>query len=180
MGASSEEYLRGGMIMASTVKEDSATAVVSKDSDELTEVTRLSRRSWLGTAGRAAALGAAGVLASAPALADGDDDDDDDDDDDHRRRRRCMSQAPRAIPGTDPFLASLGLTEKVFLPVPMQEPSTIFDFRGRIAIMDLIGDGIRTVDGVEESAAFRADLRIIEGNYVGLDGKRHRNTFHFI
>ena len=155
--------------MASTVKEDSATAVVSKDSDELTEeVTRLSRRGWLGAAGRAAALGAAGVLASAPALAD-------DDDDDHHRRRQCMSQAPRAIPGTDPFLASLGLTEKVFLPFPMQEPSTIFDFRGRVAIMDLIGDGIRTVDGVEESAAFRADLRIIEGNYVGLDGKRHRN-----
>ena len=54
--------------MVSTVKEDSATAVVSKDSDELTEeATRLSRRSWLGAAGRAAALGAAGVLASAPA-----------------------------------------------------------------------------------------------------------------
>lgn len=90
----------------------------------------------------------------------------------------CRPAAPRPIPGEDPALAGLGL--HVFLPVPGQEPSTIFDFNGRIAIVDLIGDGVRTVDGVPEPAAFRADLRIIEGTYIGLDGNRHQNTFGFI
>ncbi|HEU4430569.1 MAG TPA: hypothetical protein VFT98_17540 [Myxococcota bacterium] len=80
----------------------------------------------------------------------------------------------------DPDLVALGILEHFFLPVPGREPSSIFDFRGRVAILDLIGDGIRTVDGVEEPAAFRADLRFMQGVYVGLDGERHHNTFGFI
>jgi hypothetical protein len=80
----------------------------------------------------------------------------------------------------DPDLAALGVFEHVFLAVPGREPSTIFDFRGAVAIMDLIGDGVRTVDGVEAPAAFRADLRFMQGEYVGLDGRRHRNSFGFV
>ena len=165
-----DQLLGEGLIMAANVQQ--VPDVVDRDTYEPTaEPIALTRRRWLGVAGMTAALGGAGVLTSAPAHAGG-----------HRdgARNHCNPQAPRPIPGTDPFLASLGIMEHVFLPAPFQEPSTIFDFHGRVAIMDLVGDGIRTVNDVDEPAAFRADLRFMEGTYIGLDGKTHQNTFHFL
>ena len=63
------------------------------------------------------------------------------------------------------------------MTVPGREPSTIFDFVGRVVILDLIGD---CVDEGGTMHAFRADLRTMEGVYTGLDGRPHRNSFGFI
>lgn len=124
----------------------------------------LTRRNFLAGAGASMAAGAGTLLVSAPAEA--------------RTSAPCRPGAPRPIPGEDPALAGLGL--HVFLPEPGKEPSTIFDFAGRVAICDVIGDGTRTENGTQEQVAFRADMRFMEGTYVGLDGAVHQNTFGFI
>ena len=141
----------------------------------LIESSGVSRRSLLSRAGTAA-IAAGGLLAGSNAAVA----QKNLQHKKHQKRERCRPAAPRPIPGFDPDLESFGIFEHLFLPVQGREPSTIFDFSGRVAIMDLIGDGIRCVDGVEEPAAFRADLRFFDGNYIGLDGRRHQNTFGFI
>lgn len=127
--------------------------------------THLPRRNFLAGSGALAAVGVSALFTNEPAKAG-------------LGEGRCRPAAPRPIPGEDPLLAGLGL--HLFLPISGREPSTIFDFHGQVAIVDLIGDGIRTLDGVPESAAFRADMRFMKGSYVGLDGKQHQNTFGFI
>jgi hypothetical protein len=121
----------------------------------------VTRRDFLAGAGVAAAAGAGAILTPAHGEA--------------HFFQRCRPGAPRHIPGEDPALAGLGL--HVFLPEPGKEPSTIYDFQGHVAILDLIGD---CEDGGGNQLAFRADLRMMEGTYVGLDGTRHGHTFGFI
>lgn len=122
----------------------------------------MTRRGFLAGAGAAAAASAGAVLT--PSEAEG------------GHVGRCRPGAPRPIPGEDPDLAGLGL--HVFLPVPGREPSTIFDFTGKVAILDLIGDCVDTDTGAMKS--FRADLRTMEGVYRGLDGTKHHAVYGFI
>ncbi len=128
----------------------------------------LTRRRFLAgtTAATAAtAAGAAALLGAAPVPVSA--------------HRDCSPGAPRPVPVGDPLLAGLDL--HVWLPRAGVEPSTIFDFHGKVAIVDLVGDCVRTVNGgPEQEMAFRADLRIMEGTYIGLDGRTHRDTFGFV
>jgi hypothetical protein len=75
----------------------------------------------------------------------------------------------------------------LFLPGPGTEPSTIFNFQGKMAILNIHGTGIRTEfdpdTGVMVNETFdlpfATDVRFMQGTYVGVDGLQHQGTFAF-
>jgi hypothetical protein len=74
--------------------------------------------------------------------------------------------------------------------IPGNEPSTIGDFRGLVAINHLQGEGtvtrgstsggISTPTATGDRLVYDADMRIMKGLYVGEDGQEHEGTFGFI
>lgn len=87
---------------------------------------------------------------------------------------------PRPIPGgfdanfnlvaSDPFI-------HVMPPAIGVEMSTITDFRGRIAAAEIQGRA-RGSDG--SAFTFDADMRFMQGTYVGRDGRRRAGSFGFV
>ena len=75
----------------------------------------------------------------------------------------------------------------LFLPGPGAEPSTIFNFRGKVAILNIHGTGTRTEldpdTGVPiiqtPNLPFATDVRFMQGTYVGLDRAEHHGTLAF-
>ena len=75
----------------------------------------------------------------------------------------------------------------LFLPGPGAEPSTIFNFRGNVAVLNIHGTGTRTeLDpdtgapiGQTPNLPFATDVRFMQGTYVGVDGEEHHGTFAF-
>lgn len=74
--------------------------------------------------------------------------------------------------------------------VPGNEPSTIGDFRGLVAINHLVGEGtvlrgsdtggLSTPTATGDRLVYDADMRVMKGVYVGEDGQEHEGTFGFI
>lgn len=74
--------------------------------------------------------------------------------------------------------------------LPGNEPSTIGDFRGLVAINHLQGEGTVTRGGpasglsratkTGDRLVYDADMRIMKGLYIGEDGQEHEGTFGFI
>jgi hypothetical protein len=74
--------------------------------------------------------------------------------------------------------------------VPGNEPSTIGDFRGLVAINHLAGEGtvlrgsstggISTPTATGDRLVYDADMRVMKGLYIGEDGQEHEGTFGFI
>ena len=62
------------------------------------------------------------------------------------------------------------------------EPSTITDFKGIVGGVDLLGTGVgtNTTTGVKSHLFTAIDNRFMQGEYVGVDGKRHHATFGFV
>lgn len=119
----------------------------------------LSRRNFLKvSAGTTGALLASGALASIAHADDG--------------ASPPATVPPVPIPGT----VFPGAPFHIRLPVLGDEPSAITDFKGIVglAVIDgagTAGDGTRLV--------FEADIRFMQGLYVGVDGNRHHGTFAF-
>ena len=75
----------------------------------------------------------------------------------------------------------------LFLPGPGTEPSTIFNFQGKMAILNIHGTGIRSefdpetreLTGQRFDLPFATDVRFMQGTYVGVDGQQHQGTFAF-
>jgi hypothetical protein len=63
------------------------------------------------------------------------------------------------------------------LPASGTDGSAITDFKGRIGVAHISGTGTAS-DGV--SSVYDADMRFMQGEYVGVDGHRHEGTFGFI
>lgn len=144
----------------------------------------LSRRNLIrGAAGTAAGAGlllGSGLRFSARA----------DDDEDEGDRRKCGA-IPRPIPhistppgghfffpgrvegapSTDPHFPNAGF-----------DPSIITDFSGVIANADLIfsGTGTDLNSGASATYDFHADMRFMNGIFVGLDNEQHRGAIGFI
>ena len=86
---------------------------------------------------------------------------------------------PRPIPGglapdftgvpSDPFIHT-------FFPALGNEVSTITDFSGFVAAAEIQG----AATGGGKSLSFDADMRLIQGKYVGMDGRVHEGSFGFI
>jgi hypothetical protein len=74
--------------------------------------------------------------------------------------------------------------------IPGNEPSTIGDFRGLVAINHLTGEGTVTRGGPNGGLAtptttgdrlvYDTDMRIMKGQYIGEDGQQREGTFGFV
>ena len=145
----------------------------------------LSRRNLIrGAAGTAAGAGlllGSGLRFSARA-----------DDDDEGEHNKC-----KAVPRPIPHLSITGPIPPpgvhFFFPGPVDanpttspntghDPSIITDFSGVIANADLNFSGMGTNLNTSASAKydFHADMRFMDGVFVGLDGEHHRGTIGFI
>lgn len=61
------------------------------------------------------------------------------------------------------------------------EPSTIYDFKGQVATIDVMAQGVETTAlGEEITVDTRALYRTMDGTYVGMDGNEHQGVFSFI
>ncbi len=75
----------------------------------------------------------------------------------------------------------------LFLPGPGAEPSTIFNFEGKVAILNIHGTGLRTEFDLDTGEMlsqtphlpYATDVRFMQGTYVGVDGQQHQGTFAF-
>ena len=119
----------------------------------------LSRRQFLGAS--AAATGAA-VTAPlwVPALAE------------------ASSVDPRPIPDT----IFPGAPFHVQFPVAGNELSTITNFNGALGVAAVggTGTGTNTSTGAATPLVFDADMRFMQGEYIGMDGQNHEGTFVFV
>lgn len=61
------------------------------------------------------------------------------------------------------------------------EPSTIYDFKGQVATIDVMARGVETTaTGATMEVDTRALYRTMDGTYVGMDGNEHQGVFSFI
>lgn len=62
------------------------------------------------------------------------------------------------------------------------EPSTIYDFDGQVATIDVMARAVETnlESGQTMAVDSRALYRTMDGHYVGMDGKEHEGVFTFI
>jgi hypothetical protein len=90
--------------------------------------------------------------------------------------------APKPIPGGMRLLGDVPEVFHFFLPEPGNEPSTITDFNGFVAVARIQGTGTGTdpETGEEVDLLFDADMRFMKGEYVGVDGRRHRGAFALV
>jgi len=64
--------------------------------------------------------------------------------------------------------------------IPFHDPSQMTDFKGFVADCRVTGRGTGTdAHGVRTRLAYQVDNGIMQGKYVGLDGRRHEGTFGF-
>jgi len=85
---------------------------------------------------------------------------------------------PRPIPQT----IFPGAPFHVQLLGAQAEPSSITDFKGIVGGVDLLGTGVGTdtTTGVKTPLFTAIDNRFMQGEYVGVDGKRHHATLGFV
>ena len=109
------------------------------------------------------------------------------DDDDEGKHNKCKSVARpiphiTAPPGAHFFFPGPVDASPVTSPNTGHDPSIITDFSGAIANADLIFSGIGTDlnTGMSAKYDFHADMRLMDGVFVGLDGEQHRGSIGFI
>jgi hypothetical protein len=123
----------------------------------------LSRRTVLAT-------GAGGVVVAAAAIGSG-----------HwlsglAKAAEPVPAAPKPIPETIP-----GTPIHILFP-GQGEPISITDFNGAFGIAHIQGSGIGKdpKTGTSETLLFDADMRFMQGEYVGVDGRLYHSTFGFV
>ncbi len=90
-----------------------------------------------------------------------------------------------AMGGPKPIVGGISMppmkeTFHIFLPEPGNEPSTITDFDGLIALSNVQGTCTRSRGGVSSKLVYDVDLRFMKGRYRGADGKEATGTFGFV
>jgi hypothetical protein len=109
------------------------------------------------------------------------------DDEDEGEDNKCKA-VPRPIPhistppGTHFFFPGSVDASPATSPNTGHDPSIITDFSGVIANADLIFSGVGTnlSTGASAKYDFHADMRFMDGVFVGLDSERHRGAIGFI
>jgi hypothetical protein len=117
------------------------------------------RQVILSAAGGSALVAGAGLLAPRLAFAD----------------RVTSGVAPTPIVGTiapgAPFHIKFPNTDEI---------SAIGNFNGFVGAVELQGTGTGAQGGTSETLLFDADMRFMQGVYVGVDGNTHQGTFGFV
>jgi hypothetical protein len=140
----------------------------------------LTRRNLIrGAAGTA--VGAGVLLGSGLRLSAGDGGDDE------GEHNKCKA-VPRPIPhittppGAHFFFPGPVDANPTTSPNTGHDPSIITDFSGMIANADMIFSGVGTDLNTGASAKydFHADMRLMDGVFVGLDGDQHHGSIGFI
>jgi hypothetical protein len=137
---------------------------------------RLGRRRFLAGAGGALATAGVAHAATGTALAAGSPS--------RPKGGHRVLPAPKPIPGGIEFGEFIHVfipgPEGVVLPftgTPLMgfnvEPSTITDFRGRVALAYLLGTA-QTTDGPQD---LEVDVRVMQGHYVAQNGEKRFGTF---
>ena len=149
-----------------------------QDSNSLRQDKLLDRRNLI----RGAAGTALGVGLLRPGLSRADRDDED-------RRNKCRT-LPRPIPhissppGAHFFFPGPpgGNSSDPHAPNAGFDPSTITDFKGLIANVDLnlSGKGTDLNSGISGTYTFHTDWRFQRGVFIGVDGLKHEGTLSFI
>jgi hypothetical protein len=69
-----------------------------------------------------------------------------------------------------------------YFPAFGQEASTVTDFDGTVAAAEIQGSGTGkdTSTGATSTLYYDADMRFMQGSYIGVDGKLRQSTFGFI
>jgi hypothetical protein len=96
-------------------------------------------------------------------------------------RGRVGGASPRPIP-FDLFGGQGPAVAHVDLPYYGNELATMTDFRGFVAAAEIQGSGVGTdtATGASTTYTYDADMRVMDGNYVGEDGRLHRGLFGFV
>ena len=109
------------------------------------------------------------------------------DDEDEGKHNKCKPDARpiphiTAPPGAHFFFPGPVDASPVTSPNTGHDPSIITDFSGVIASADMIfsGTGTDLNSGASARYDFHADMRVMRGVFVGLDGDQHRGTIGFI
>ena len=81
-----------------------------------------------------------------------------------------------------PISDDFGLPVDLFVDYPAfgKEVSTVTDFNGNVAAAEVQGMGTGTQNGQTNRYYFDADMRFMDGVYVGMDGHTRQGTFGFI
>ncbi len=116
------------------------------------ERAALSRRQFIGGGAAAGAAVGAGLLMPLTASADA----------------STSASAKPIPPNLGPFA--------VWLPAKDGEPSTITDFNGVVGVAHITGKGT----GSDGGDHFDADMRFMDGVFVGTDGRIHQGTYGFV
>ena len=83
-------------------------------------------------------------------------------------------------PTTNTFVVN-GVTFHLTSFAPGMDPSSITDFNGFVGVADVQGTGTATnADGSTETLLFDTDMRFMDGQFVGVDGKVHQGVFGFV
>ena len=104
------------------------------------------------------------------------------------RAAQMNGAMPKPIPGG--LDVGGGNIIHLYLPEPGAEPSTITDFRGFVGVSHAQGEGTVTTGGgggglstptaTGDRLVYDADMRFMQGRYLGEDGQEHTGTFGFI
>ena len=89
--------------------------------------------------------------------------------------------APRPIPGGFQLTPG-GEVFHVLGPASGVENSTITDFNGALGATEVQGSGTGTnmSTGARTSLNFDSDMRFMQGEYIGVDGRHHHGTFALV
>jgi hypothetical protein len=94
---------------------------------------------------------------------------------------------PKPIPGGIARVEGTPVGYHVFVPGPpdetaLNEPSTITDFDGVVALADVKGTGMGTDtrSKLKYPMSYELDMRIMKGRYIGTDGQEHQGVFGFL
>lgn len=88
---------------------------------------------------------------------------------------------PKPIPGGLDLLGN-GNIFHVYLPGTAPELSTIGDFNGVLGATEILGSwsGGGVTPPADTPLVFDADVRFMDGEYNGRDGRNHQGTFAFV
>jgi len=155
---------------------DEHDSVSSKKLQEKLLTRRNLIRGAAGTAAGAGLLLGSGLRSAALA--------DDEHEGEHNKCKPVARPIPHitAPPGAHFFFPGPVDASPVTSPNTGHDPSIITDFSGVIANADLIfsGTGTDLNSGASAKYDFHADMRFMNGIFVGLDNERHRGAIGFI